>query len=304
MPKGKAAGIAAAALAGRANRPDLGVILRSVRRGNGELPRVSFLVKQVLEVGIGGSFFVESCDLAMAGEQLGVSGELHDAAKGCQHLGVIGVGQIGSPDGSADDEVSADQDLGCFAVVDDMSDGMSWGMDDPELEVADGEDLVIFEAEVGGTRGYDEWEGEDHAIGVLELGLIEAVNCDGCLREAVGDHLVIGDMIEVAMGEPEADEVPALFLCMVKQGCGGVVGCVEQDGVFGLFVSDEEGIGCGDAARVDQYFHSIILEGVFYCSSWLRIVSRMRMLPMVSCSVTKGLAPSWATAAKASASRP
>jgi hypothetical protein len=60
---------------------------------------------------------------------------------------------------------------------------------------------------------------------------------------------MIGDVIEVAVGEPEADDVEAVLDGVVEQGADSVVRRVKNDRLLRLGVADEIRVGGGDAAR-------------------------------------------------------
>src|SRR5258706_13849193 len=112
------------------------------------------------------------------------------------------------------------------------------------------------------------------------------------IRKLPRDFGGIGDVIEMAVREPEANDVPAMFLGFIEQRRDGVVRRVENDRLLRCLIGDEIRVRLGDAAAVHDDLH--------VC---LRISSSVRMLAIDSSGVSIGGLPSSTVAAKSSASK-
>jgi hypothetical protein len=89
--------------------------------------------------------------------------------------------------------------------------------------------------------------------------------------ETLFDEGVIGEMVEMAVSQPKADEVPAALGGFFEKAVGGVIGSIEEDGLFGGIVGDEEAVGHGDAAGIGEDEH-VLRDGNFE-EKGLRVIS-------------------------------
>ena len=127
---------------------------------------------------------------------------------------------------------------------------MARGMKHDDFEGADAEPLVVGEMGIRLERRDGEGEAEQAGlhVRVAGLGLVQGVEEDLGVGEALLDDGMIGEVVEMAVCEPKAGEAPAPFSGLVQERAGGVVGGVEEHGLFGGFIGDEEAIGHGDSA--------------------------------------------------------
>ena len=73
--------------------------------------------------------------------------------------------------------------------------------------------------------------------------------------KSLSNHCVIGEVIEMAVGEPEPNQVPSAFGRFIEQRPRGMIGSIEQDRLSGPFIGDEKTIGHRNAAAIHHYAH-------------------------------------------------
>lgn len=186
----------------------------------------------------------------MTWKEFGFGREAHDFADRFDQMAFIRIGQIGSAYRATYDQVAAYEYAFFGEVEHHMAWRVAWGVDDFDFEVSDGEFLAVIDEFIGLARGDDEREREHGGFGIAELGDVEAMHEDFGIGEGFGDFSVIGDVIEMAMGQPEANEVVISAFGFFEERLDGVVGGVEEDGLAGLVVGDEVAVGRGQAAVV------------------------------------------------------
>jgi hypothetical protein len=140
-------------------------------------------------------------------------------------------------------------------VIHDVSGGVARGVDDTANEASDFQFLAVLDVVVRFARGDFKGDAEGLTRGCGKLGFVELVHEDFGGGEFFGNDGVVGDVIEMSVREPEADEVPAATFGFFQQQRGGVVGGVEEDGFAGGFVDDEVAVGFGDSAGVCEDLH-------------------------------------------------
>ena len=70
-----------------------------------------------------------------------------------------------------------------------------------------------------------------------------------------GDSRVVGDVIEVPVREPQADEIPIAAFDLVEHFASSVIRRIEQHRLFGRFVRDHKAVGLCHAAGVGENNH-------------------------------------------------
>src|SRR4051812_2986454 len=112
-----------------------------------------------------------------------------------------------------------------------MSRSMAGGVDDIELVAAQLQLLAVGDVTVGLAWGNFDRQRKRRAR-LLELGFVQLVDKNFGDGEARGYQLMVGDMIEMAVGEPQADDLPAFLVGMVEERRRGVIGGIEKDSDF------------------------------------------------------------------------
>jgi hypothetical protein len=134
-------------------------------------------------------------------------------------------------------------------------------VDDFHFERSQCEHLSIFDELIGLPAG-DHDRQHEHArlhIRLSQHHRVGGMEQDFYLGKRGGDAGMVGDVIVVGMREPQADHVIAARFGLIQQGADGVVGGVEENGLFGGLVGDEVAVGGGDAAGGGENFHRTIV---------------------------------------------
>ena len=73
---------------------------------------------------------------------------------------------------------------------------------------------------------------------------------------------MIGEMIEVAVSQPQANKVPTALRGLFQKPLGSVIGSIEENGWFRIFVGDQKAVCHRDAASVGENDHLATSSGI------------------------------------------
>ena len=130
-------------------------------------------------------------------------------------------------------------------------------MDDRGLERSNLELLVVGHVPVRLERRDAERETKKSRLKVWlpGFGFIQLVEQDLGAGEPLFNDRMIGEVVEMAVRQPQPDHVPAAFGGFVEERPGCVVRRIEKDGLFGGFIGDEKAIGHRYSAGVREHDH-------------------------------------------------
>jgi hypothetical protein len=198
----------------------------------------------------------------MPGQESRIGWEFHDSSDRFIELIGVGVGEIRPPHRAHNNEISANEQLLSREVIHDVAGGMAGRVDDFDIERAEFQMLAVFDMLVRASRRNVEGR-EETTLRDLKLRLVETVDLHFRARKSRRDDGVIGEMIEVAVREPHADQIEILPLGLVKKRRDSVVRSVEEDGLLRRLIADQETVRRGNAAGIGEEDHVIIR---FRCS--------------------------------------
>lgn len=184
----------------------------------------------------------------MAGQEFGFRREAHHFPDGFNQVALIGIGEVDSADSPANDQVAADQDAFFRKVEHDVTGGMAWRVNDFDFEVSDGQLLPIIDDLIRLARRNDERKWKHGGFGIAEFRHVEAMHEDFGIGESIGDFKMVGNMVEMAMSQPEPNEVVISAFGLFKKRLDGVVRRIKENGLPRLIVSDEVAVGGSETA--------------------------------------------------------
>ena len=91
---------------------------------------------------------------------------------------------------------------------------------------------------------------------MLRLGLIQRMKQDFGARELLPHDRMIGEVVEVAVRQPQAGQLPAARGDLLEQRRGRVVRRIKKHRLPGGLIRDQEAIRHGDPAGSSQYDHT------------------------------------------------
>ena len=90
---------------------------------------------------------------------------------------------------------------------------------------------------------------------MLRFGLIQRMQQNFAVRKPLPDDRMIGEVVEMAVRQPQPDDVPTARGCLLEQGLDRVIRRVKKHRLPGCFIRDQEAIRHRNPAAVRQYNH-------------------------------------------------
>ena len=142
-------------------------------------------------------------------------------------------------------------------MVSHMARRVARSMNDDDVERTKFELLIVSDVAIRAKGWNHQWQAEHSRLKVwiLRLGFLQRMNQHLGARKMLFDDRVIGEMIKMAVRQPQADEVPSAFCSFVEKPFGSVIRCIEEHGLFRIFVGDNETVRHRDAAGVGEDNH-------------------------------------------------
>ena len=129
---------------------------------------------------------------------------------------------------------------------------MAWRVEDDYFQRAKSEGLVVDDVSGGFDWRYDKGQAEEASLefGMFSFAAIQLMQEHLRCREALGYVAVVGEMIEMPVGQPQPDEFPAAVGGLIQQRINCMVRSVKENSLFFKFIGNEEGIGLRHTAGV------------------------------------------------------
>ena len=95
----------------------------------------------------------------------------------------------------------------------------------------------------------------DHGVAAGDLVEIGLVDEDLGVGEARSNRRVVGEMVEVTVGQPQAHNIPSALLALIEQRGRGVVRGIEEHRLLRRLIGDQPAVGLSNPPASFQYFH-------------------------------------------------
>ena len=195
----------------------------------------------------------------MPAEQSRFARQRHHALDARYQMRVIRIRQIGTPDRTRNDQIAADQQRFTRNVKRNVARRVSRRVHHLDRQLSDQQALAFGDQFIRLARRNHKRQLKDRAARSREFQFIERMNQFFCVRKSIRNNLVIRQVIEVSVRQPESDQIKIFLLDEIENGINRVIRRVEQHALFRLIINDEKTIRGNNSAGMSQNAHGPIV---------------------------------------------